>query len=253
MFRDSVALSLQHPPIVNPEPHRHSNNIPHHPPCDWCRGCIVGMCMALSACGDAPRIDDPINLSKAKEAVTRYCDSGAYDREIATVSARALAWIEDRASRRQPGERLALILDIDETALSNAPLIRRLDYAFIPQEWEAWTKSASAPAIGPVRDLYVRARQLGVAVIFLTGRREEDRERTIANLRQAGMGEYEALVLANRPDKHRTSAERKLEQRGELAKAGWVIIANIGDQDSDLRGGGAERSFKLPNPFYLME
>ena len=29
-------------------------------------------------------------------------------------------------------------------------------------------------------------------------------------------------------------------------------IANLGDQESDLIGGHAERTFKLPNPFYLM-
>jgi acid phosphatase len=30
-----------------------------------------------------------------------------------------------------------------------------------------------------------------------------------------------------------------------------VIIANMGDQASDLAGGHAEKTFKLPNPFYL--
>jgi len=30
-----------------------------------------------------------------------------------------------------------------------------------------------------------------------------------------------------------------------------MIIANIGDQESDLAGGFAEKTFKLPNPFYI--
>ena len=34
---------------------------------------------------------------------------------------------------------------------------------------------------------------------------------------------------------------------------GYRIIANVGDQESDLTGGGADRSFKLPNPFYFIE
>jgi len=29
------------------------------------------------------------------------------------------------------------------------------------------------------------------------------------------------------------------------------LIANIGDRDSDLAGGHAERAFKLPDPFYF--
>jgi HAD superfamily, subfamily IIIB (Acid phosphatase) len=39
--------------------------------------------------------------------------------------------------------------------------------------------------------------------------------------------------------------------RRKLTAEGYIIIANIGDQDSDLTGGYAERIFKLPNPFYL--
>jgi len=31
---------------------------------------------------------------------------------------------------------------------------------------------------------------------------------------------------------------------------GYAIVVNIGDQMSDLDGGFAERTFKLPNPFY---
>ena len=31
---------------------------------------------------------------------------------------------------------------------------------------------------------------------------------------------------------------------------GYTIVANIGDQPSDLDGGFAERTFLLPNPFY---
>jgi acid phosphatase len=41
----------------------------------------------------------------------------------------------------------------------------------------------------------------------------------------------------------RTEIERKFNVR---------IIANVGDQDSDLIGGHAERTFKVPNPFYFI-
>jgi hypothetical protein len=29
-------------------------------------------------------------------------------------------------------------------------------------------------------------------------------------------------------------------------------VVNLGDQESDLDGGHAERAFKLPNPFYFI-
>ena len=36
----------------------------------------------------------------------------------------------------------------------------------------------------------------------------------------------------------------------KIAAMGYWIIENMGDQPSDLAGGYAERTFKLPNPFY---
>jgi acid phosphatase len=33
---------------------------------------------------------------------------------------------------------------------------------------------------------------------------------------------------------------------------GYTIILNVGDQASDLFGGHAGKTFKLPNPFYVI-
>ena len=35
-------------------------------------------------------------------------------------------------------------------------------------------------------------------------------------------------------------------------RTGLLIVVNMGDQDSDLAGGYAERTFKLPDPFYYV-
>ena len=45
---------------------------------------------------------------------------------------------------------------------------------------------------------------------------------------------------------HKTAARIDIESKG------FVIIANIGDQKSDLAGGHAEMTFKVPNPFYFL-
>jgi putative acid phosphatase of HAD superfamily subfamily IIIB len=37
-----------------------------------------------------------------------------------------------------------------------------------------------------------------------------------------------------------------------VAAAGYTIIANMGDQLSDLEGGFAECAFKVPNPLYTV-
>jgi len=46
---------------------------------------------------------------------------------------------------------------------------------------------------------------------------------------------------------YKASARARIESIYDV-----VIIANIGDQDSDLDGGFAERHFKVPNPFYFI-
>jgi acid phosphatase len=89
-------------------------------------------------------------------------------------------------------------------------------------------------------------------VIFLTGRSEPYRAMTENNLRLAGYTGYERYI--GRPlDSPGTYARFKAGIRESLIAEGWIIIANLGDQGSDLAGGHAEKAFRLPNPFYVRE
>ena len=100
-----------------------------------------------------------------------------------------------------------------------------------------------------MREVYRTARQLAIAVFFITGRGENVRDGTARNLAAVGCGEYEALIC--KPvGETRTSGEFKLAERRRIEADGYVIVANIGDQQSDFFGGSAEREFKLPAPFY---
>ncbi|CCE07932.1 exported hypothetical protein [Bradyrhizobium sp. STM 3843] len=47
-------------------------------------------------------------------------------------------------------------------------------------------------------------------------------------------------------------AHYKTSKRVDIESRGFTIIASIGDQKSDLAGGHAEMTFKLPNPFYFI-
>ncbi len=48
-------------------------------------------------------------------------------------------------------------------------------------------------------------------------------------------------------DLFRDVAEYKTEQRAEIESKGYTIIANIGNSATDLSGGHAEKTFKLPD------
>jgi len=49
-----------------------------------------------------------------------------------------------------------------------------------------------------------------------------------------------------------SAVEFKAPERRKLTEQGFNIVISIGDQESDLAGGYAERTFKLPNPVYFL-
>jgi predicted secreted acid phosphatase len=200
----------------------------------------------------------PRNVGDAKIAALAYHDKGDYERDLEAVDSQASRWIEARAKKRP---KPAVVFDIDETTLSNWDIIKLDDFGRpipghcspqldAPCGWAAWDELARDPAIAPSLKVFQQARRLGVAVFFITGRPESQRSATEKNLSQAGYTGYEKLYMV--PDgKHFTSAaDFKAPIRAELQQSGYTIIANIGDQPSDLKGGNAEKSFLLPDPFY---
>jgi hypothetical protein len=44
----------------------------------------------------------------------------------------------------------------------------------------------------------------------------------------------------------------KSATRAHIESLGYDIVANFGDQYSDLKGGHADRAVKLPNPNYFL-
>jgi predicted secreted acid phosphatase len=212
------------------------------------RALTIGVALAVAGCATPAR--EPRNLYSLKQEIRAYVNSGQYQRELDSVAARAKAWVEERVARG--GTRLTAVFDLDETLLLNWPHMDAMDFGYVPREWDRWVEEARAPAIASVREVYRAARQRGIDVVFITGRHEKSRSGTERNLQAIGCGDYAALIC--RPDNGTgTTAAFKTATRQRLTAEGRTIIANIGDQDSDLSGGFAERTFKLPNVFYLTQ
>ena len=57
----------------------------------------------------------------------------------------------------------------------------------------------------------------------------------------------------NIPEIYEEIAKIKGYDKKEIENNGYDIVLNMGDQYSDLKGGYAERVFKLPNPFYYVK
>ena len=215
---------------------------------------VAVVALLSSVAGRGAPSTEPRNLDLLKDEIRAYVDSGRYLTDITSVAQEATAWLEQRAKSAEAARpaRLAMVFDLDETTLSGLPYMRAMDFGDTAEAWAAFVARGDAPAIEPVREVYRTARRLGVAVIFLTVRKEQERPGTEKNLRAVGAGEYERLIF-QADDSKDTAAHFKMGVRARLAAEGYVIIANIGDQESDLAGGYAERTFKLPDPFYLIK
>jgi predicted secreted acid phosphatase len=169
---------------------------------------------------------------------------------MAAAAARADQWLDQRAARRKPDEQLTVVFDLDETLLSGMPYMTEFDFGWSEATWQTWVDAARAAPIIPIREVYRHARRLGMDVIFLTARPEHQRDSTIKNLVSIDCADYAELIC--QPDAVKARAALfKAGERKRLTESGRVIIATIGDQESDLEGGFAEQRFKLPNPFYL--
>jgi predicted secreted acid phosphatase len=201
----------------------------------------------------------PINLGQLKNQLYFYACSGAYDSDLNKVLGAARAYVEVRAAKVV---KPALVLDIDETSLSNLPLELIDDFAYIngipckpklagPCGFDSWVALAEAKAIDGTLALFNAAKVKNVAVFFITGRHVNEQEPTVKNLKGAGFDGWAGLVLRAQGD-NRSVIAYKSGEREKLAEQGYTIIANVGDQDSDLAGGYAERAYKLPNPFYFI-
>ena len=200
----------------------------------------------------------PANVGDLKTAAVDDYDSGAYLTDLQLATAPAITWIDDEAP---VVDRPAVVFDIDETSLSNWPAIEANDFGRIidgpcvappkgPCGWRAWDLRAQSTVIAPTMDVFTTARDHGAAIFFITGRDESQRAATERNLAAVGYHGYSGLIMEPVGAQYASVADFKAPQRAHLEAQGYTIIANLGDQPSDLDGGFAERTYLLPNPFY---
>ena len=198
------------------------------------------------------------NLFDTQRAIEQYIASGRYDADVAQVARQAQAYLEERAGAVT---RPAIVLDIDETSLSNWPAYRVNGWARIvngpcdlvqgPCGIRAWQATAQSKALAPTLALVQRAKALGVAVFFVSGRPAALRAATERNLREQGY-QWDGVVIYPEGAHFASAVDFKAPERKRIAERGHTILFSIGDQDSDLTGGYAERTFKLPNPVYFL-
>lgn len=196
---------------------------------------------------------EPQNIAVIKQALIKYHDSGAYDKDINTAMNRAMQYLKQRvAENKSANKKLAVVLDIDETSLSNYGDMRQMDFGGTLEQIQLSEDKGTDPVIEPTLKLYQYAKANNVAVFFITGRHESEREATAQNLKAAGYDNWDGFILRDGEFTKSPAGVYKTAMRKKLTSEGYDIVLNIGDQLSDLDGGYADKTIKLPNPYYFI-
>jgi HAD superfamily, subfamily IIIB (Acid phosphatase) len=187
-----------------------------------------------------------VGAGELVRALIAYHESGEYEADLANVDEAATSYLNAHLSSGHA--KSALVLDIDETSLSNyAGLVTS---GFTAAGTVATAATGTDTAIAPTLALYHDAIAHGVAVFFVTGRPELIKAVTESNLENVGYDEgWSGLYF--KPTEADTE-QFKSSTRESIKKSGYKIVANVGDQQSDLDGGFAQQDFKLPDPFYYI-
>lgn len=198
----------------------------------------------------------PENLSCAKQSIIMYYQSGKFETDVSHVVKDAEKYLLNRIDENNnlpKPHKLAVILDIDETSLSNFVEHKKHDFAELSEFINDSYLKNDATVIKPVLQLYNMASRSGVDVFFVSSRPNKLRAYTIKTLQNVGYVGWKGLYLPNEEEKQIGSQKYKTNIRKILIEKGYDIVLNVGDQDTDLIGGYAERTYKIPNPMYSQQ
>ena len=172
------------------------------------------------------------------------------------------------AKSKKSGKKPAIVLDADDTTLWTYDMedgAMKFNYDSALQD--VWVQGEKFPAVPGMVDFVKKAQAAGFTIFGLTGRGDNQKTATLANLTKVG---YTGFTASNFYTKWTgtgdsqqpsyitcatskcTTVEYKAGTRKHIESLGYDIALNVGDQYSDLQGGAADQNLKLPNPTYYL-
>ena len=213
---------------------------------------LCGLFIMSLSVGTSSFANEPENLSLARQTVINYHDSGEYQKDVVAALQDAKNYLAQRiADNANKKQKLAIVLDIDDTALNEYDFWFKHDFMWHTQTMWTEFNTTKFPPIQPTLDLYNYAKDNGVAIFFITGRYENSRQSTIDALQNAGYKDWNVLYMRPDGDK-RLALDYKVATRKQIQNSGFDIVLSVSDQASDLQGGFADHTVKVPNPFYII-
>ncbi|MBG7703528.1 Secreted acid phosphatase [Streptomyces sp. MC1] len=215
-------------------------------------------------------IDTYYGTTADSNGVYQASPDSPYAKDLARIDADAKGYIDKAARKaRHKGEKPAVVFDIDDTLLLSLDYEKRYNYTYNSSTWNDYVNRADRPAVFGSPELVRYAASKGVEVFYNSGLSEAQRSGAVENLKKVGAdvnldaGHMFLKDKANPPAYLKdcatpgtwncTTVQYKSGTRQHIEDdLGYEIIANFGDQYSDLDGGHADRTYKLPNPTYFV-
>ncbi|YAL82577.1 HAD family acid phosphatase [Dermacoccaceae bacterium W4C1] len=219
------------------------------------------------------------NIDSVKSTIRTYYNatdgiadkkSSPYIREMSQISQRITPQVVRSCQKAvRAGEKPAVVLDADDTTLMTYDMEdNAMNFVFDPTLQDVWVQGQKFPATPHMVSLVNQVRRAGCTIVGLTGRNDDQKTATINNLKKVGYtgftsklyftkwtgkGESQQPSWVKCATAKCTTIEYKSQTRKHVENdLGYTIVANFGDQFSDLSGGYSDRTVKLPNPTYYL-
>jgi predicted secreted acid phosphatase len=215
---------------------------------------------------------DPANPGIADKESSRYIS------EMDTIADKWAPKLRQTCrSRAAAGDRPAVVFDADDTTLWTYDMEdAAMKFNFDPALQNVWVQEQRFPATPKMPRVVRAAKKGGCKIVGLTGRNNDQRDATLDNLAKF----YTDKATGKRLFKSKfyftkwTSAQQPpayvdCSLDGDATKCSTIeyksstrkyverhlkldVVANFGDQFSDLIGGHSDKVVKLPNPTYYL-
>jgi predicted secreted acid phosphatase len=195
--------------------------------------------------------------------VTISSSTSNYAKQMKRIVSGAEAYLARAASRHRGHGKPAVVFDIDDTLLSTYDYTLAEQFGYDSASNQVWIDDAAFPAVFYMPQLVSFAADHGYSIFYITGRPQSQTAATIKDLTSAGYSAPAAGHLFLKPSTPPsylhcaaaptcTTTEYKSGTRKYISSLGYTIVADFGDQFSDLLGGDAGHQVKLPNPMYYI-
>jgi hypothetical protein len=215
-----------------------------------------------------------------------FPDDSNYAKEARGVAVSGIRWLStgrnstSDAKHGRDHRQKAIVMDVDDTTLATWNYEVFSNWAYNPTTNADYVNGQKFPAVPGMVAMASYAARHGYAIFYLTGRPTSQEPATLGNLTSDGVGQdagfpaptalsngedglftkpavadypdYLKAACAGDPNGSCTTIHYKSATRAHIESLGYEIVANFGDQFSDLEGGHADRTFKLPNPNYFL-